>query len=49
MSGMPSDSRTIVDHMRVQAQNYRGSVGDPIGVHPVTESAGNLVQSFDNV
>ena len=46
MAGLAADGRTMVDHMRVAAQNHRFSFGEPIGVRAVTESVCDLALSF---
>lgn len=46
MAGLAADGRTMVDHMRVTAQNHRFSFGEPIGVRAVTESVCDLALSF---
>ena len=46
LAGYPADGRTMVDHMRVAAQNHRFSFGEPIGIRAVTESVCDLALSF---
>lgn len=46
LAGYPADGRTMVDHMRVAAQDHRFSFGEPIGVKAVTESVCDLALSF---
>lgn len=46
MAGLAADGRTMVDHMRIAAQNHRFSFGEAIGVHAVTESVCDLALSF---
>jgi len=41
-----ADGRTIVDHVRVAAQSYPFSSGEPVGVRVVTESVCDLALSF---
>lgn len=46
LAGYPADGRTMVDHMRVAAQDHRFSFGEPIGIKAVTESVCDLALSF---
>jgi 20S proteasome subunit alpha 5 len=46
MAGMPADGRTMVDHLRVEAQNHRFSFGEPIGVRAVTEPVCDVALTF---
>ncbi|OHT16893.1 Proteasome subunit alpha type-5 [Tritrichomonas foetus] len=46
LAGYPADGRTMVDHMRVAAQDHRFSFGEPIGIRAVTESVCDLALSF---
>lgn len=46
MAGIAADGRTMVDHMRVAAQNHRFSFGEPIGVRSVTQSVCDLALAF---
>ena len=46
MAGLAADGRTMVDHMRVVAQNHRFSYDEPIGVRSVTQSVCELALAF---
>jgi 20S proteasome subunit alpha 5 len=46
MAGITADGRTMVDHMRVEAQNHRFSYGEAVGVRAVTQSVCDLALSF---
>lgn len=46
LAGYPADGRTMVDHMRVAAQDHRFSFGEAIGIRAVTESVCDLALSF---
>lgn len=46
MAGLAADGRTMVDHMRVEAQNHRFSYNEPIGVNAVTQSVCDLALAF---
>jgi len=46
MAGLAADGRTMVDHMRVEAQNHRFSFDEPIGIRAVTESVCDLALAF---
>ena len=45
-AGLAADGRTMVDHMRVEAQNHRFSYNEPIGVRAVTQSVCDLALAF---
>ena len=46
MAGLAADGRTMVDHMRVAAQDHRFSFDEPIGVRAVTQSVCDLALAF---
>ena len=46
MAGLAADGRTMVDHMRVEAQNHRFSYDEPISVRSVTQSVCDLALAF---
>ena len=46
MAGLAADGRTMVDHMRVEAQNHRFSYNEAIGVKAVTQSVCDLALAF---
>ncbi|EAX97349.1 Family T1, proteasome alpha subunit, threonine peptidase [Trichomonas vaginalis G3] len=46
MAGLAADGRTMVEHMRVEAQNHRFSFDEPIGIKAVTQSVCDLALAF---
>lgn len=46
MSGLTADARTLIDHARVDAQNYRFTYDEPISVHSLTQSICDLALRF---
>mmetsp|Transcript_12693 Transcript_12693/g.19308 ORF Transcript_12693/g.19308 Transcript_12693/m.19308 type:complete len:245 (-) Transcript_12693:587-1321(-) len=46
MSGLVADARTLVDHARVEAQNYTFTYDEPIGVEALTQAVCDLALSF---
>lgn len=46
MSGLTADSRTMIDHARVEAQNHRFTYDEPIRVESVTQSVCDLALRF---
>ncbi|OZJ06204.1 putative proteasome subunit alpha type-5 [Bifiguratus adelaidae] len=46
MSGMVADSRTIIDHARVEAQNHQFAYNEPIKVESVTQAVCDLALRF---
>lgn len=45
-AGLIADSRTLVDHARVEAQNFWFTYGRQIRVEDVTQSVANLALHF---
>ena len=45
---MVADSRTLVDKMRVEAQNYWFTYNEPIRTESVTQAVCDLAMSFGN-
>lgn len=46
MAGLVADARTMVNHMRTEAQNHRFSYDEPISVRLVTQHVCDLALSF---
>jgi len=46
MSGLTGDARTLIDHARVDAQNYRFTYDEPISVESLTQSICDLALRF---
>merc|ERR1712187_52886 len=46
MCGLVADSRTLVDHARVEAQNHTFTYDEPIGVEALTQAVCDLALSF---
>eukprot|EP01126_Amoeba_proteus_P028563 TRINITY_DN2816_c0_g1_i6.p1 TRINITY_DN2816_c0_g1~~TRINITY_DN2816_c0_g1_i6.p1 ORF type:complete len:151 (+),score=23.85 TRINITY_DN2816_c0_g1_i6:293-745(+) len=46
MSGLTADARTLIDHARVDAQNYRFTYDEPISVQSLTQSICDLALRF---
>ncbi|KAG0233813.1 proteasome component pup2 [Actinomortierella wolfii] len=46
MSGLTADSRTIVDHARIEAQNHTFTYNEPIKVESVTQAVCDLALRF---
>ncbi|KAJ3429500.1 proteasome subunit alpha type [Anaeramoeba flamelloides] len=46
MSGLTADSRTLVEHARVECQNHRFTYGEKIGTESVTQSVCDLALRF---
>jgi len=46
MSGLTADARTLIDHARVDAQNYRFTYDEPISVQSLTQSVCDLALRF---
>jgi len=46
MSGLTADARTLIDHARVDAQNYRFTYDEPIAVESLTQSICDLALRF---
>eukprot|EP01125_Pyxidicula_operculata_P000942 TRINITY_DN10813_c0_g1_i1.p1 TRINITY_DN10813_c0_g1~~TRINITY_DN10813_c0_g1_i1.p1 ORF type:complete len:270 (+),score=70.97 TRINITY_DN10813_c0_g1_i1:60-812(+) len=46
MSGLTADARTLIDHARVDAQNYRFTYDEPIGVESATQGICDLALRF---
>ena len=46
MAGISADGRTMVEHIRVEAQNHRFSYNEPIGIRAVTQSICDLALAF---
>lgn len=46
MSGLTPDSRTMIEHARVEAQNHRFTYNEPIKVESVTQAVCDLALRF---
>mmetsp|Transcript_24087 Transcript_24087/g.21910 ORF Transcript_24087/g.21910 Transcript_24087/m.21910 type:complete len:244 (-) Transcript_24087:157-888(-) len=46
VSGLIGDSRTLIDHARVEAQNHRFTYDEAIGVEAITQSICDLALGF---
>jgi len=46
MSGLTADARTLIDHARVDAQNYRFTYDEPIQVESLTQGVCDLALRF---
>ncbi|KAG0494419.1 hypothetical protein HPP92_005413 [Vanilla planifolia] len=46
MSGLIADARTLVEHARVETQNYRFSYGEPMTVESTTQALCDLALRF---
>jgi len=46
MSGLVADSKTLVDHARIEAQNHTFTYSEPIGVEALTQAVCDLALSF---
>ncbi|KAJ1981954.1 proteasome component pup2 [Dimargaris cristalligena] len=46
MSGLTADSRTMIDHARVEAQNHRFTYNEPLKVESVTQAVCDLALRF---
>jgi len=46
MSGLTADARTLVEHGRVECQNYRFTFAEPMGVEALTQSLCDLALRF---
>eukprot|EP00161_Ancyromonas_sigmoides_P024825 TRINITY_DN8191_c0_g2_i1.p2 TRINITY_DN8191_c0_g2~~TRINITY_DN8191_c0_g2_i1.p2 ORF type:complete len:260 (+),score=96.21 TRINITY_DN8191_c0_g2_i1:63-782(+) len=45
-SGLTADSRTLIDHARVEAQAHRFNYAEPMGVEAVTQAVADLALRF---
>jgi len=48
-SGLMADARTLIDHARVEAQNYRFTFNEQMAVESVVESISDLALDFSEV
>ena len=46
LSGLTADARTLIDHARVEAQQYRFTYNEPIPVESLTQSLCDLALRF---
>jgi hypothetical protein len=46
MSGLTADARTLIDHARVEGQNYRFTYDEPISVESLTHAVCDLALRF---
>eukprot|EP01132_Coremiostelium_polycephalum_P005675 gene5675-7063_t len=46
LSGLTADSRTIIDHARIETQNHRFNYNEPMGVEPCVQSICDLALRF---
>jgi 20S proteasome subunit alpha 5 len=46
MSGLTSDSRTMINHARVETQSHRFNYDEPMTVESTTQSISDLALSF---
>jgi len=46
MSGLTADARTLIDHARVEGQNYRFTYDEPISIESLTHSVCDLALKF---
>jgi 20S proteasome subunit alpha 5 len=46
MSGLTADARTLIDHARVEGQNYRFTYDEPVSVESLTHAVCDLALRF---
>ena len=46
VSGLIADSRTVIDHARIEAQNHTFTYNERIGVESLSQSVGDLALRF---
>jgi 20S proteasome subunit alpha 5 len=46
MSGLTADARTLIDHARVEAQNYTFTYNEPIAIESITQSVCDIALRF---